>query len=107
MQSPLLQLLGLSTSKDVTSNHLSNKQSEQHLGFGCQQGIYTRHCVQATALQGVHQGNHLTLVQFDSNLYLMGVDGHASYCIANFTDQFDGNLKLYIPSKEPQGMMNP
>ena len=24
----------------------------------------------------------------------MGVDGHASYCMANHTDQFDGNLKL-------------
>ncbi len=24
----------------------------------------------------------------------MGVDGHASYCMANRTDQFDGNLKL-------------
>ena len=24
----------------------------------------------------------------------MGVDGHALYCMANRTDQFDGNLKL-------------
>ncbi len=24
----------------------------------------------------------------------MGVEGHASYCIANWTDQLDGHLKL-------------
>ena len=46
------------------------------------------------ALQGMHQGSHLTLVRFDSNSYLMGVDGHALYCMANCTDQFGGNLKL-------------
>ena len=54
----------------------------------------TRRCVQATAFQGVHQSSHLTKVRFDSDSYLMGVDGHASYCMANCTDHFDGDLKL-------------
>ena len=34
------------------------------------------------------------MVRFDSDSYLMGVDGHALYCMANRTDQFDGDLKL-------------
>ena len=49
---------------------------------------------QVTALQGEHQANHTTSVRFDSDSYLMGVDGHVSYCMSNRKDQFDGDLKL-------------
>ena len=45
--------------------------------YGCHQNTCTRRCARATALQSVRQGSHLTLVRFDSNSYLMEVDGHA------------------------------
>ena len=34
----------------------------------------------------------------------MGVDGHASYCMANRTDQFDGNLKLVEGDHQVDGI---
>ena len=42
----------------------------------------------------MHKSSHLTLVRFDSDSYLMGFDGHALYCMANYTDQFDGDLNI-------------
>jgi hypothetical protein len=42
----------------------------------CHQCNATRRCVQATAFQGMHQSSHLTKVLFDSDSYLMGVNGH-------------------------------
>ena len=42
----------------------------------------------------MHQGSHLKSVHFELDSYIMGVDGHASYCMKNCTDQFEGNLKL-------------
>jgi len=57
------------------------------------QGNGTKRCVRATAHQGVHQVDRLPTVRFDSDSYVMGVDGHASYCMANRTDQFDNDLK--------------
>jgi hypothetical protein len=35
-----------------------------------------------------------TTIRFDSNSYLVGVDGHASFCMANHPDQFDGDLQM-------------
>ena len=34
----------------------------------------------------------------------MGVDGHASYCMANRTDQFDGDLKLVEEDHQVDGI---
>ena len=72
--------------------------------FGCQQSFCTRHRVRSTALQGTHQNHHLTSVRFDSDSYLMGVDGHASYCMANSTDQFDGDLRLIDGDHQVDGI---
>ena len=72
--------------------------------FGGQQSTCTRQRVQATAIQGLHQINHLTSVRFDSELYLMGVDGHAPYCMANSTDIFDGDLKLIDRDHQVDGI---
>ena len=55
-------------------------------------------------LQSVRQGSHLTSVRFDSNSYLMGVDGHALYCMENCTDQFDGDLKLVEGDHQVDGI---
>ena len=52
----------------------------------CYQCNGTKQCVRATAHQGVHQVDRLTTVRFDSDSYIMGVDGHASYCMENCTD---------------------
>ena len=49
---------------------------------------------QATALQGVLQAKQTTSMQFNSDSYLMGVDEHALYCMANRKDQFNEDLKL-------------
>ena len=54
--------------------------------------------------QGVHQGSHLTSVRFDSDSYLMDVDGHVLYCMANRTDQFDGDLKLVEGDHQVDGI---
>jgi hypothetical protein len=35
-----------------------------------------------------------TAIHFDSDSYLVGVDGHASFCMANHPDQFDGDLQM-------------
>ena len=79
-------------------------QRAKRAAYGCQQSTCARHCVQATTLQGVHQGSHLTLVRFDSDSYLMGVDGHALYCMANRTDQFDGDLKIIEGGHQVDGI---
>ena len=34
----------------------------------------------------------------------MGVDGHASYCMKNRTDQFDGDLKLVEGDHQVDGI---
>ena len=34
----------------------------------------------------------------------MGVDGHASYCMANRTDQFNGDLKLFEGDHQVDGI---
>ena len=34
----------------------------------------------------------------------MGIDGHASYCMANRTDQFDGDLKLVEGDHQVDGI---
>ena len=52
----------------------------------------------------MHQITHLTKVHFDSDSYLMGVDGHALYCMANCTDQFDSNLKLVEGDHQVDGI---
>ena len=59
---------------------------------------------QATALQGVRQANQMTSVQFDSDSYLMEVDGHASYCMANRKDQFERDLKLVNGDHQVDGI---
>ncbi len=38
-------------------------------------------------------------VHFDSDSYIIGVDGHASYCMGNHPDQFDGDLQLLDDGK--------
>ena len=58
----------------------------------------------ATALQSVLQANHITSVRFDSDSYLMGVDGHASYCMANHKDQFDRDPKLVDGDHQVDGI---
>jgi hypothetical protein len=35
-----------------------------------------------------------TAIHSDSDSYLVGVDGHASFCMANHPDQFDGDLQM-------------
>ena len=52
----------------------------------------------------MYQGSHLTLVRFDSDSYLMGVDGHALYCMAKRTDQFNSNLKLVEGDHQVDGI---
>ena len=44
------------------------------------------------------------MVRFDSDSYLMGVDGHALYFMKNHTDQFDGNLKLIEGDHQVDGI---
>ena len=46
-----------------------------------------------TALQGTQTLRERTPVCFDLDSYLIGIYGHASYCMANHPDQFDGDLK--------------
>jgi hypothetical protein len=79
---------------------LRAKQAEHK----CHQCNSTRRCVQATAFQSVHQSSHLIKVRFDSDSYFMGVDGHASYCMANRTDHFDCNLKLVEGDHQVDGI---
>ena len=57
-----------------------------------------------TDLQGVHQANHTTSVRFDSDSYLMGVDGHAPYCMANCKDQCVGDLKFVNGDHQVDGI---
>ena len=43
-------------------------------------------------------------VHFDSDSYIIGVDGHASYCMGNHPDQFDGDLQLLDDGKTVSGI---
>ena len=52
----------------------------------------------------MNQGSHLTSVRFDSDSYLVGVDGHTSYCMANFQDQFNGDLKIVEGDHQVDGI---
>jgi hypothetical protein len=88
VQSPGLLLLGLSTGWDKTLNQPFSELHKQHISV-------TSAMLPDTVSKQLHskaQSSHLTKVRFDSDSYLMGVDGHASYCMANCTDQFDGDL---------------
>ena len=79
-------------------------QQAKKATFGYKQGICAIHKARVAALQSVHQINCLTSVRCDSDLYLMGVDGHASYCMANNSDQFDDDLKLIDGDHQVDGI---
>ncbi len=61
------------------------------------------HCPQAFAAQA-KTASGANAVHFDSDSYIIGVDGHASYCMGNNPDQFDGDLQLLDDGKTVSGI---